>query len=432
MVRNQDLFAFGKEFSEIQYENFWDWFVQVGDVGHYWKNQPTYIISQVAFLFGGIATLIHALRNGGRLPYLWLATLLHGVVVECMAYAVPDIDNFWHSQTPIIFLGHRLPLHIIMLYPCFIYQASIGVEKLNLPSWARPFAVGLCVVLIDIPYDIVSVNFLHWTWHDTDPNIADRHYWVPWNSYYFHASFAAAFTFWYHMSRKWFKTNQKKQLGSWEALSCGKEFACTIIAALLGTPSGILLFVVIYHPLHDIFGLHTEVTFFMLFTVFLLIIWSGDRQPKALQDQSTRKRIFRTTPVLVIHLVLHYLSFMTIVTMFKPEKEVAIGLKEPIGPCNEYTPVQTIFGMTLKKRKYLCATDYDEKYFDWTCLPGGKAPQSGSIWYTACGVPLPNTVEYIAIVTTILLVAFVTFKNMHCQCKSNIPESTIAQTKKRS
>lgn len=48
-------------------------------------------------------------------------------------------------------------------------------------------------MLIDIPYDIVGVKQLFWTWHDTDPNIYDRHYSVPWTSYYFHAAFAAGF-----------------------------------------------------------------------------------------------------------------------------------------------------------------------------------------------------------------------------------------------
>jgi len=54
--------------------------------------------------------------------------------------------------------------------------------------------VGLSVVLLDVPLDIVAINQLFWTWHDTDPNLSDRHYHVPWVSYYFHASFAAAFT----------------------------------------------------------------------------------------------------------------------------------------------------------------------------------------------------------------------------------------------
>ena len=53
--------------------------------------------------------------------------------------------------------------------------------------------VGLCVVLLDIPFDIVGIKQLFWTWHDTNPYIYDRYYHVPWTSYYFHASFAAGF-----------------------------------------------------------------------------------------------------------------------------------------------------------------------------------------------------------------------------------------------
>lgn len=84
----------------------------------------------------------------------------------------------------------------------FIYNASIAVAKMRLPKWSEPFAVGLATVLVDIPYDTVSVRFMHWSWHDSDPNIQDRHYWVPWNSYYFHSTFAAAFTFWFHFLRE--------------------------------------------------------------------------------------------------------------------------------------------------------------------------------------------------------------------------------------
>ena len=46
--------------------------------------------------------------------YLWFGTILHGLVVESLSYFLPDIDNFWHAQTTVIFLGKRLPLHIIL------------------------------------------------------------------------------------------------------------------------------------------------------------------------------------------------------------------------------------------------------------------------------------------------------------------------------
>lgn len=56
-----------------------------------------------------------------------------------------------------------------------------------------------------------------------------------------------------------------------------KELRTVLISSVLGTVGGILLFVLMYHPLHDEYGIHSEVTFFILFTIFLTIAWSGDR-----------------------------------------------------------------------------------------------------------------------------------------------------------
>jgi len=68
---------------------------------------------------------------------------------------------------------------------------------------------------------------------------------------------------------------------------------------------------------------------------------------------------------------------------------------------------------TLSKRKYLCSSDYDEGYFDFHCLPGGKKPSNGVEWYTACGTPFPNKVEYLLVVGGVTWVAFLIFLNLH-------------------
>ncbi|XP_067003157.2 uncharacterized protein [Anabrus simplex] len=412
--------GFGEEVSELKFEGFSDWFLKINNPFILWQAQPTYILSQAVYLFGAAVNLVHALRNGGRLPYLWLATLLHGVVVEIITYNLDDIDNFWHSQTPIIFLGRRLPLYIIALYPVFIYHASIAVSRMRLPNWAEPFAVGLMVVLIDIPYDIVSVKFLHWTWHDTDPNIGDRHYWVPWNSYYFHACFAASFTFWFHGWHRWIGNGKK-----WEVNSVAKELLCTALAAMLGMPGGVLLFLPIYHPLHDLANVHSEVTFFMLLTMFLLIIWSADRVPKSPKIPEVSGK---GTGLMILHLILHYSLFLGMVLFGSPENEVSIGLHEKTGPCNETAPIQTAFGTVLQKRRYLCVSDYDEDYFDFSCLPGGQPPRDGVSWYTACGTPFRNRTEYIAIISTICLLAGTVFWNLYS--RPNMPVK-LSKTKKK-
>ena len=68
----------------------------------------------------------------------------------------------------------------------------------------------------------------------------------------------------------------------WLSYSFVKESLCALLAGILGMPGGVLLFLPLYHPLHDLAGIHSEVTFFMLFTIFLLICWTGDRS--ALQE----------------------------------------------------------------------------------------------------------------------------------------------------
>lgn len=115
---------------------------------------------------------------------------------------------------------------------------------MKLPKWSEPFAVGLVVVLIDIPYDIVSVKFVHWFWHDTDPNIYDRHYWVPWNSYYFHLTFTASFTFWFHFLKRRFCATE----GQWLS---GSRF----VGLLISTYSNIT------HPRYIINGKFETKTF---------------------------------------------------------------------------------------------------------------------------------------------------------------------------
>lgn len=56
-----------------------------------------------------------AIRRGGRWPFIFLAPIGHGLFVEVISYNFPDIDSFWHSQSMIMLIGKRLPLHILFV-----------------------------------------------------------------------------------------------------------------------------------------------------------------------------------------------------------------------------------------------------------------------------------------------------------------------------
>lgn len=117
-----------------------------------------------------------------------------------MAYFFPHIDNFWHAQGVFTFVERRMPLYIIFLCrfcvlilntfvfrfffvmsvcvadTVFYYHASWAMSKMKLKSSiAEHLAVGLMTVLIDMPYDIIGIKYVHWVWHDTDPNIGLFH-----------------------------------------------------------------------------------------------------------------------------------------------------------------------------------------------------------------------------------------------------------------
>lgn len=63
-------------------------------------------------------------------------------------------------------------LSLLLTDPMFYYHACWASSKMKLKSQlAEYMAVGLMTVLVDMPYDITSIKYVHWIWHDTDPNI---------------------------------------------------------------------------------------------------------------------------------------------------------------------------------------------------------------------------------------------------------------------
>jgi hypothetical protein len=200
------------------------WLISMRSPFDIWDKEPTFLICELLYYIVAVLTFMHAKRHGRRYMWLWWATIAHGLMTECVSYWEPDIDNFWHAQVTcvrtslcqrlppappppapappspalqsmLMLFGWREPFHIVLLYPDFIYIATVTVARLNLEEHIQPFAAALCVLMLDLPYDIMGIRLLWWTWHDTDSNIYDRHYQVPWCSYIFHLTFASAFGF---------------------------------------------------------------------------------------------------------------------------------------------------------------------------------------------------------------------------------------------
>ena len=64
--------------------------------------------------------------------------------------------------------------------PSVMYTEIVCISRLKLSPLVEPFVVGLVDVMIDAPFDVMGVKLMWWTWHESDPNIYDRTFFVPW------------------------------------------------------------------------------------------------------------------------------------------------------------------------------------------------------------------------------------------------------------
>lgn len=393
-----------------------NWFVKVNNpsVSQMWSDNPTYLVANWLFITMACLSLLFGLRRGigSRYVYIWVAALLHGVVTEMVCYNLPDINNFWHSQTFMIFAGRRFPLYIVIFYPATVVHAYVAASRLRLPWWAEPFAVGLFDVLIDFPYDILGIKMVWWTWHDTDPNIYDRTYWVPWTSYFFHMSFHSSLAFLINGTRRVLTGNADKD----KATGFFKEMLCVLITGALSMGLAIASQILpIYHGLKDGFGIHSEIIMMIVFGLYIAIVWYADRMPKEKshsQIESDQTWWLNETGIAVL---LHYIVFMVLVVVAKPSDVISNGLHEPIGPKHETVDQYAASGVLYTKQRYFDPSSYDEGYIDFHCVPGGAPNISsnpeliGQNWYTVCGTPFENHYEYIVIIWSFCLLGMYAF-----------------------
>ncbi|GAB6026460.1 hypothetical protein CHUAL_012655 [Chamberlinius hualienensis] len=338
--------------------------VRVQSISNMWKYHPTYFAHELDCYIGGLVTLVHAIRSGGSYKYLWLAIVLHGFVVENVVFMMPEMNNFWHAQGLLTFRCGKSPGNVAFIYPMLIYPAFVAVSQLRLPKWLQPFTVGLAVVLLDIPYDIMGVKLLWWTFHDTDPNIHDRHYWVPWTSYLFHQTLAATVAILFVLFRKLL-------LGR----NCGiendvtgcvwREMLTVLLTATLGMPLGVLQFIPLYHLPHDVYKIHSEIIVVMVLLAVTFITWiqtgHSIKEKFTLSNISGPIVMLAIVTVIVIFvyfpdygvshnalikllITLHFIIYILLVIFAAPENSVVTSLLEPTGPCDLMQTIQLPLG----------------------------------------------------------------------------------------
>jgi hypothetical protein len=156
-----------------------------------WSRPPAHLALEIVVVGIGVATLVHALRarrRGDTLPvFTWITIFVYGVAMELLSYNF--VENFVHAQFSVMFYHRKLPLYVTAVYPTLLYTGIATARRFGLPSWAEGFAAGLCIVALDIPFDIIGPKVHWWSWSAVDPLLAYRWCGVPVTSYYWHLAF---------------------------------------------------------------------------------------------------------------------------------------------------------------------------------------------------------------------------------------------------
>ncbi|XP_078698763.1 uncharacterized protein LOC144926135 [Branchiostoma floridae x Branchiostoma belcheri] len=385
-------------------ESWWIAFRSPLDI---YEKHANFLVAELAIYPMAVLTFMHAMRRGGRYRNMWFAALFHGLWSEMLAYWIPEIDNFWHAQSSIMMLGRRLPLYIMCIYPVIHYVSTVAASRLKLGIFPTAYAAGLADCVFYHVYDIVGIKLLWWTWHDTDPNIYERQFWVPFASTLFRLTFSSAFTLLFFGTHKWITGKNMYQTGSFL-----QESAAVLLTAVLTFPTAVAThFIPLYHSLHDALGASSEVCVLAVIYLYILIVWVSDRNgPQDGRPRGTGSHPWKDELTVVV--LLHFLTFAGLSVFAKPETIMSTGVHEPVGPCNETMQMYNAIGQLVSKRKYLCPTDYDEGYMDFHCVPGGAAPPGVHHWYSVCGTPHENHAEHITVVWGFCLLGLTYYYNL--------------------
>ena len=153
----------------------------------------SFVLLEAFVLVAGALTLRHAWRQDARgdraARITWLTIVVYGVAMEAISYLV--VQNFAHGQFTIMLWDRQLPLYVIAVYPVLLYTGITAARALRLPRAVEPIAAGLCILALDVPFDLAGPPAGWWRWWGGDPNTAVRWAGVPVTSFYWHLAFGA-------------------------------------------------------------------------------------------------------------------------------------------------------------------------------------------------------------------------------------------------
>ncbi|MCB0415366.1 MAG: carotenoid biosynthesis protein [Bdellovibrionales bacterium] len=119
-------------------------------------------------------------------PYWYTLELLSAVVFGvCLEWVGVHMLNYYHYGYSLVSILD-IPLSTPLGWGAIIYSAMLTTDKLEAPSWTRPFLDAFFAIQIDLGMDVVATRLGLWTWtyYPEDVKWSMDWFGVPYGNYF--------------------------------------------------------------------------------------------------------------------------------------------------------------------------------------------------------------------------------------------------------
>ncbi|CAI5702186.1 unnamed protein product [Peronospora effusa] len=355
-------------------------------------------IVEGATYFSLFLLLLHVYSSGKRNATMLLAAMLQVLVVELIFYH----SDRWHAQALVMLVSEHLPLYTVLLQAQLYYIAFVVTSRLRIDPFFQPFVMGSLMLMLLFPIELLGTKFLWWTWHDTDPLLADRLMGVPCHLLFYNYFFAFAFLCVHFILRSTWLTGDYYEEKRWKS-----ELGYVLLMPLITTTFSVCFLTLGYYTPVHLMGIQAQVSFFILIGLSLLLVWMADRErdspdvQKALEPMGAYDSDWLSSCIdHAINQMVFLLYFvLVLLTLFiNPTEIVSLGHHQPLGKCLESEWFYSLMGMKHHRKKYLCVHDFNEE-FNLCNYPVTQLLYEDS-WYMICGRAYESFATYMALIVS--------------------------------
>ncbi|XP_003380104.1 conserved hypothetical protein [Trichinella spiralis] len=337
---------------------FADWVCGANDIRWLLADHPTVLLCSLTFFVTFLLTFIHAVRMGGRHVYMWIGTVVFGMMYEIRKIHFCETNDFM----------------------C-----------LKLTMMCQSLLVALTSTALRVPFVLIGTKMLWWTWHTEHPFLVERLGPLRLGPELIYSLSVMYFVLFFRISHRCLLTEDY----NWKLFI--RELICVLTPAQLAPVFGFYTFEVIFLMFKQLTS--NLCSYFFIFLLISLIsnfewiqqLEEGRRQSGYTVGLST---IFAMLNELTAVIFIMYTFLLIVLAFYSPEDVISTGIHQPLGSCRATTTKHSFLDLSIEYKDMLCLSKLDPN-FDFHCVKKKpEAPSGGTLeWYTVCGTPISDKTE---------------------------------------